>query len=294
MALKRITRELQEIAENPIPYILEVTPRDENPFTLNIKLLGPPDTPYDGGVFFLQLTLPTDYPFSKPKIQTFWLEFITCLYHPSVDGKFYYDWIEEALVSNQNRITSDGWHARLRIRTFLENTVDMMKNFSDLSRYERHHGMIVRNHNAHRILVRDRIEFIWIAQEYSQNYADAYFQPIQSSTPLHKAVFEGNVELVSSICLSDIESAEAIGIHGWTPVHVAAYFNRLKAMEELFRDDSTTSVRILARTNDGHTALHLACARGHSDSVSLLLLLSTELKSRENKQEFSFSTPLRI
>ena len=292
MALKRITRELQEIAGNPIPCILEVTPSDENPFRIQIKLLGPSDTPYEGGIFFLQLTLPRDYPFSKPNIQTFWLEFISCLYHPSVDGKFYYDWIEEALLSNKNRITSDGWHPRLCIRNFLENTVDMMKNFADLSRYERHNGMIVRNRNAHKILVRDRIEFFWIAQEYSQKYADAYFQSIQSSTPLHKAVFEGNALLVRCICRSDINSAEARGIQGWTPVHVAAYFNRLEVMKELVRDDSTTSARIRPRTNYGHTALHLACSRGHSDMISLLLLLY--INREKISQEFSISSPLRI
>ncbi|KAF1744388.1 hypothetical protein MXB_5044 [Myxobolus squamalis] len=54
---------------------------DDSNFRLfHVKIDGPVDSPYEGGVFDLDLFLPEDYPISAPKVR-----FLTRIYHPNID-----------------------------------------------------------------------------------------------------------------------------------------------------------------------------------------------------------------
>ena len=79
-ALTRLRKEFQEIEKNP-PCNCNAKPDDDNIYHWSAQIFGPSETPYEGGVFQLSITYPTNYPFKPPKVN-----FITKVYHPNIDS----------------------------------------------------------------------------------------------------------------------------------------------------------------------------------------------------------------
>ncbi|ELK15834.1 ubiquitin-conjugating enzyme E2 T isoform X2 [Pteropus alecto] len=75
----RLKRELQLLATEPPPGITcwQDTHRDD----LRAQILGGADTPYEKGVFKLEVVIPERYPFEPPQIR-----FLTPIYHPNIDS----------------------------------------------------------------------------------------------------------------------------------------------------------------------------------------------------------------
>ncbi|CAL8074816.1 unnamed protein product [Calicophoron daubneyi] len=107
IAAKRIQKELaellrsDEVAQNQ----LEIKPNGDDLMHLHGSIKGPPDTPYNGAKFNLEIIIPANYPFVPPKVK-----FITRIWHPNISSATGVICLD---------VLKDQWAAAMSLRTVL-------------------------------------------------------------------------------------------------------------------------------------------------------------------------------
>lgn len=148
MALKRIHKELQELTKDP-PSSCSAGPIDKNRdiFKWQATILGPESSPYNGGVFFLDIEFPEDYPFKAPKVK-----FRTKIYHCNINtnGEICLD------------ILKDQWSPALTISKVLLSICSLLTDPNPDDPLMQ---------DAARILKRNKAEYEQIARDWTRKFA---------------------------------------------------------------------------------------------------------------------------
>ena len=81
--LRRIAKEIEETASDTHSKVL-LRPSDgkDDLSHLQGSIEGPPDTPYEGGQYHIDILIPNDYPFRPPNMR-----FKTKIWHPNVSSQ---------------------------------------------------------------------------------------------------------------------------------------------------------------------------------------------------------------
>ena len=80
--LNQICEEFKDLSQNPIASIGVCVgmPEPNNPYLWRCTMIGPSDSSFAGGLFYLKIRFPKDYPQSAPEVL-----FVTPIYHINVN-----------------------------------------------------------------------------------------------------------------------------------------------------------------------------------------------------------------
>ncbi len=76
LSLRRLTAEFEELRKDKV---LLVSPNPKDLFKWNVTMVGPKESPWEGGVYSTTIIFPQCYPFKPPKVQ-----FLTPIYTPII------------------------------------------------------------------------------------------------------------------------------------------------------------------------------------------------------------------
>ncbi|KAI8144438.1 ubiquitin-conjugating enzyme/RWD-like protein [Fennellomyces sp. T-0311] len=143
---KRISKELAEISLDP-PANCSAGPKGDNLYEWVSTIAGPSGSPYAGGIFFLDVHFPQEYPFKPPKVV-----FRTRIYHCNINS-------QGAICLD---ILKDNWSPALTISKVLLSICSLL---TDPNPHDPLVGSIAQDY------LTDREEHDRVAREWTKRYA---------------------------------------------------------------------------------------------------------------------------
>ncbi|KIK06539.1 hypothetical protein K443DRAFT_263662 [Laccaria amethystina LaAM-08-1] len=144
--LRRVQKELRDIAANPIDGITVET-KDDNILEWKCSIKAASDSPYKSGTFHFTLTLPSNYPFKAPTVT-----FTTRIYHPGIN--------EEGAICVP--VLRDDWKPTVTLSSVLAIIQEKLNNPSPDDPFEPDIAALLKN---------DKARFLATAKEYTKKYA---------------------------------------------------------------------------------------------------------------------------
>ncbi|XP_069939358.1 ubiquitin-conjugating enzyme E2 K isoform X1 [Cherax quadricarinatus] len=135
------------------------------------EIAGPPDTPYEGATFHLEIKVPETYPFNPPKVK-----FVTKIWHPNISS------VTGAICLD---ILKDQWAAAMTLRTVLLSLQALLAAAEP-----------------------DDPQDAVVARQFKENHA-LFLQTAQYWSHVHAGVPKGNSEFSNKVrCLMDMGVGE--------------------------------------------------------------------------------------
>ncbi len=146
--LSRLNKELEELTNNP-PTNCSAGVIDDDMFHWQATILGPQGSPYEGGIFYLRINFPQDYPFKPPNVS-----FITKIYHCNINsaGSICLDILKEQ------------WSPALTISKVLLSICSLMDDQNPQD------PLVLEAAN---LFIKNKDQFIARAQAYTLQYASS-------------------------------------------------------------------------------------------------------------------------
>lgn len=147
MALRRIQKEHRELLKNPQTSVSAAPITESDMFNWKGSIIGPEGSPYAGGVFFLSIRFPCDYPFKPPHVH-----FTTRIFHPNISDK----------GGICRRILNDEWCPALTITQVLLSVHSLLGDPNPDDALEPETATLFKH---------DREKFVQTAKEWTRKYA---------------------------------------------------------------------------------------------------------------------------
>nr|CAB3267445.1 ubiquitin-conjugating enzyme E2 K-like [Phallusia mammillata] len=150
ISVTRIQRELKDIKSECSGQNIKIELYNDEYTNLRGEIVGPPETPYHGGVFKLIIKIPESYPFNPPKVS-----FETKIWHPNISS------VTGAICLD---ILKDQWAAALTLRTVL---LSLQALLSDAEPDDPQDAVVARQFKE------NKRAFLKTAKFWAQHYAHA-------------------------------------------------------------------------------------------------------------------------